>query len=71
MSEFKHQFSEDSVSVLSRETKWFQRGVAEAACIVSSGPTLNRDRGRHTLPAIYTRLVKSCDFGSRQGHMTQ
>ena len=34
----QHQFSEDNVSVLSREARWFQRGVAETTHIVAGEP---------------------------------
>lgn len=70
MSEHQHQFQDCDVKVLHKEGRWFQRGVAEAIHIVASKPSLNRDRGRHTLPAIYTELVRSCDLGCHQGHMT-
>ena len=43
------------------ETDWFRRGVAKAICIATDRPTLNQDRGRHTLPTIYSQLVSSRD----------
>ena len=51
-----HTFSEKEVSVLHQEQDWFRRGVAEAIYIDKERPDLNRDRGRHTLPAIYREL---------------
>ena len=35
--------------------------MAEAICIVMDRPSLNGDRGRHTLPAIYSQLLSSRD----------
>ncbi len=44
------------------ETDWFRRGVAKAICIATDRPTLNQDRGRHTLPTIYSQLVSWRDI---------
>ena len=65
--ETQHSFSEDEVSVLHQESDWFRRGVAEAIYITRQQPDLNRDRGRHTLPAIYRELF---DIVSRDGVST-
>ena len=54
-----HHFDQDNVNVLDREPRWFQRGVKEAIHIAAGNPTLNRDRGRHNLPAVYHSLVQS------------
>ena len=70
MAEHGHKFEEDNVTILASEDRWFQRGVAEATFIQASKPVLNRDRGRHTLPAIYHRLVASSGLGSCRGHVT-
>ena len=59
--EHKHQFQDQEVSVLHQEADWFKRGVAEAYYIEQKRPTLNHDRGRHTLPVIYRELLQSCD----------
>ena len=56
-----HTFEKDNVKVLQLESDWFRRGVAEAIHIETEKPTLNRDRGRHTLPVIYREIVKSRD----------
>ena len=42
-------------------TDWFRSGVAEAICIATDRLILNRDRGWHTLPAIYSHLLSSRD----------
>jgi hypothetical protein len=54
-----HQLDKDCVKILSSETKWFERGVKEAIHIAAERPSLNRDRGRHNLPAVYHSLVQS------------
>ena len=64
MTHQQHTFSESEVSVLHQETGWFRREVAEAIHITSSDPPLNRDRGRHTLPAIYREIITSRDLTS-------
>ena len=57
----RHSFSDQDVSVLHHDANWFRRGVAEAIHIAKELPTLNRDRGRHTLPAIYREIICSRD----------
>ena len=54
-----HSFSKEQVSVLQQEPDWFKRGVAEAIHIQRESPSLNRDQGRHKLPAIYRELLSS------------
>ena len=49
----------DEVSVLHQEPEWFKMGVAEAIHIHLESPSLNRDRGRHHLPAIYREILTS------------
>ena len=58
----KHHL-EDKVTILDRESRWFERGVKEAIHIRSRAPSLNRDQGRHRLPPIYNTLVRSRDPG--------
>ena len=53
----KHTFNDEGVSVLHREPDYFKRGVAEAIHIDRETPSLNRDRGRHTLPSIYREII--------------
>lgn len=57
----KHSFSDQEVSVLHQEADWFRRGVAESIHITQEEPALNRDRGRHTLPAIYREIINPRD----------
>ena len=55
LKQHNHTFSsKDDVSVLQTESDWFKRGVAESIHILRKRPTINRDKGRHTLPP-YTR----------------
>ena len=67
--ETQHTFSDKQVSVLHEESDWFRRGVAEAIHISREQPDLNRDRGRHTLPAIYRELfdIQSRDRPTTSG----
>ena len=62
-----HQFSHSDVSVLHRDADWFRRGVAEAIHITTQRPSLNRDRGRHTLPAIYREILDPRDLSPATG----
>ena len=75
LNQRRHSFSEKEVSILHQETDWFRRGVAEAIHITRESPTLNRDRGRHTLPAIYREMIQSSDpiptSGSRDDATSQ
>ena len=65
-----HAFEADNISVLDRESRWFQRGVKEAIHIAAQNPTLNRDRGRHVLPAVYNSLIaQSHDQGITRGRV--
>ena len=61
MDQRRHSFSAEGVSVLHQESDWFRRGVAESIHIAMEDPDLNRDRGRHTLPAIYREILPNCD----------
>ena len=54
-----HHMDRDCVKILDQEHRWFERGVKEAIHIRAHQPTLNRDRGRHILPAVYNSLVRS------------
>jgi hypothetical protein len=71
--ETHHHFSEKDVAILHQEADWFRRGVAEAIHISRERPDLNRDRGRHTLPAIYREItdIMSRDRANTSGHVTQ
>ena len=75
LNQRRHSFSEKEVSILHQETDWFHRGVAEAIHITRKSPTLNRDRARHTLPAIYREIIQSRDpiptSGSRDDTTSQ
>ena len=67
MDQRRHSFSSEGVSILHQETDWFRRGVAESIHIAMEDPVLNRDRGRHTLPAIYREILPTCDNPSTSG----
>ena len=61
LKQHQHHFKDQEVAVLHQEANWFKRGIAEAYFIELERPTLNQDRGRHTLPVIYRDLLQSCD----------
>ena len=65
-----HAFANEDVSVLHHESEWFKRGVAEAIHINRETPSLNRDSGRHNLPAIYREIITSQSH-DRSGHVTK
>ena len=54
-------FTKEDVAVKYREKDWFRRGVAESIYTAEGRPSLNRDRGRHTVPLIYRQLLSSRD----------
>ena len=71
----KSLFSDKEVSILHQQSQWFCRGVAKAIHTSIRDPSLNRDRGCHTLPAIYRELIsphdlsptsRSCDIATMQ-----
>ena len=70
LAQTSHTFSQEEVSVLHHESEWFKRGVAEAIHINRETPSLNRDSGRHNLPAIYREIITS-PSRDRSGHVTR
>ena len=68
----EHSFTTNEVTILHQEQEWFRRGVAEAIHIHQKSPSLNRDRGRHNLPAIYREIItsESRDHNTRS-HVTE
>ena len=63
-----HRFKEENVNAFDKDSRWFQRGVKEAIHIAANNPTsLNRDRGRHHLPAVYNSLDKTYCCESTHG----
>ena len=53
----KHSIDWKESKVIDREDNWFNRGVREAIHIYTSGPSLNRDSGRHDLSPVYFKLL--------------
>jgi hypothetical protein len=61
-----HTVKIENTKVLAVEPRWFERGVKEAIYIKLNRPTLNRDSGRHYLPAVWTNLLRNySDRGAR------
>ncbi len=54
-----HKVNDKNVRILEKEDNWFRRGVKEAIYIKANNSTLNRDQGRHHLPAVYERTIRS------------
>ena len=59
-----HTFKSEEVAILHCESNWFRKGVAEAIHIAQESPDINRDQGRHKLPAIYREILHSEACGS-------
>ena len=58
MAQHNHVIVWDKVTFPMRETDWKTRGIKEAITIRRAGPrALNRDGGRHHLPAVYNSLL--------------
>ena len=54
-----HSINFKTTKVLDREPRWFERGIRESIYIRAYKPTLNRNAGRYTLPAVWDRLISS------------
>ena len=68
-----HSFGSENVSLVHQESTWFKRGVAKSIHIMLKEPSLNRDCGQHTLPAIYLEVLQqqSHDTSSTSGSCDQ
>ena len=55
-----HEKSDLQFTILCTDDNWFNRGVKEAIAIRKIQPTLNQDEGRHHLPKMYDKLIRSC-----------
>ena len=55
----QHHIDWKDIKVLDHEELWFERGVLEAAHIRINRASLNKDGGRHQLPAAYGTILKS------------
>ena len=65
-----HNISWNHVKILDSDSNWFARGVRESIQINIHGSNLNRDKGRHHLPGVYTHLLKHhLDSSSRPRHL--
>ncbi len=64
--ENRHSIDYEWVQILDQESNWNKRGIKESIHIRIHGSTINRDAGRHHLPAIYNSLLKSSDSAVNQ-----
>ena len=55
-----HNKTDLEFTILATDDNWFNRGVKEAIAIRKIRPTLNLDEGRHHLPKMYDKLIRSC-----------
>ena len=65
-----HKFDPiESVSVVDRESKWFERGVREAIYERMEQPAMNKKGGlRFTLARTWDRAIKSATFHNKQSN---
>ena len=54
-----HKVNVKNIRILEKEDNWFRRGIKEAIYIRANNSSLNRDQGRHHLPAVYNRTIRS------------
>ena len=68
MQEKRHRFNPiDSVSVVDRESKWFERGVRESIYERMEQPAMNQKGGlRFTLSRTWDRAIQSATFPHKQ-----
>ena len=59
LSQSKHNFQDEDVLILDKESRWFERGVREAIYVNSENPSLNRGGGlRHNLSLVYNPIIR-------------
>ena len=63
-----HHVSLNKIRTLDREEDWFKCGVKESIYIRALKLDLNRDGGRHHLPAVWDVPLKLCDLGEPRSH---
>ena len=55
----QHHFRKSDITILSRESGWYERGIKESIYIRALSPSLNRNEGRHDLPHCYDSLIRA------------
>ena len=48
----QHHFRKSDITIPSRESGWYERGIKESIYIRALSPSLNRNEGRHDLPLL-------------------
>ena len=60
LSEHDHAFNNENVQILSRENRWFERGVKEAIFVHAQDPSLNKQGGtRFTLSSAWNDVIRN------------
>ena len=52
-----HTVDLDEVKILTKESRYFERGVKESIYIRVNNPSMNKDKGRHFLPHLWDHLI--------------
>ncbi|TWW61021.1 hypothetical protein D4764_05G0011110 [Takifugu flavidus] len=69
LKESGHSFEDSQVRILSREDRWFERGVKEAIHVKLEKPSLNRGGGlRHFLSPTYNAVLHSFQQQNKHSH---
>ena len=55
----QHHFRTEDIKILSKEERYFERGVRESVAIRAIAPSLNRNEGRHQLSHRYDTIVRN------------
>ena len=53
--------NEDNIDIVTREGHKFSRQIKESLFIQANSPVLNRNIGKHELPAVYNSLIAGCN----------
>ncbi len=59
----------ENTHIVAVEPRWYERGVKEAIHIRVAKPSLNKDGGRHKLPAVWNNLLQRRVGGTRSSDL--
>ena len=64
-----HVIDWEGVKLTAKDPDWTTRGIKEAIAIKKRGPNaINRDRGRHQLPDVYSGLLSAALHNDGREH---